>query len=232
MKVGDKVWVLCEVKQALPDGFQVKGCSGGISFWVLADYCRPVEHESNSPKILDSSSHAAGDWRPSKDEIEYAKDRCGVPASDTLAPSPCMDGVDADQFIEGIIKARGRTADLQVGDAVRFVSPGHKRHGTEGILKSIHHGPRNAYRFDSNCGQFHRYCTITELERIIKRHRTPTPADLRDGPIECEYRDDEDEQWRSGLLVYILNGSRPFLCTDKEEQLSGQWDQCRIEVGE
>ena len=65
-----------------------------------------------------------------------------------------------------------------------------------------------------------------------KRYREPTQADLRDGPIQCEYRDDCDEQWRSGLVVYILNGSMPFLCTDKEEQLSGQWEQCRIEVAE
>jgi hypothetical protein len=56
MKIGDKVWVLCEVKQALPDGFQVKGRSGGVPFWVLADYCRPVEPESNCPEIPDSSS--------------------------------------------------------------------------------------------------------------------------------------------------------------------------------
>ena len=63
-----------------------------------------------------------------------------------------------------------------------------------------------------------------------KRYREPTLADLKDGPIECEYRDDDDEQWRSGFLVYILNGSMPFLCTDKE--LSGQWPQCRIEVTE
>jgi hypothetical protein len=46
MKVGDKVWVLCEVKQALPDGFQVKGCSGGVPFWALAEDCRPVEPEA------------------------------------------------------------------------------------------------------------------------------------------------------------------------------------------
>jgi hypothetical protein len=57
---------------------------------------------------------------------------------------------------------------LQVGDAVRFVSPGHKRHGTEGVLKSIHHGPKSAYLFVSDCGQFHRYCTIAELERYEK----------------------------------------------------------------
>jgi hypothetical protein len=118
-KVGDKVWVQCEVKQALPDGFQVKGCSGGIPFWVLADYCRPVE-PSNSPKILDSSSDPAGDWQPSKNEIEYAKDRCGVPASDPLTPSPCMDGVDVDQFVDGIMEARGRTSDP--------INPSHYKH--------------------------------------------------------------------------------------------------------
>jgi hypothetical protein len=121
---------------------------------------------------------------------------------------------------------------IKVGDAVRWVYPGHKRHGTEGVLKSIHHGPTNAYRFDSNCGQFHRYCTASELELITKRYRTPTPADLADGPIGCEYRDDDDEQWRSGFLVHILNGDIPFICVNKEQELSGQWDHCRIEVGE
>ena len=63
-----------------------------------------------------------------------------------------------------------------------------------------------------------------------KRYREPTPDDLANGPIECEYRDDCDEQWRSGFLVYILNGVMPFLCTDKEKLLCGQWEQCRIEV--
>jgi hypothetical protein len=55
---------------------------------------------------------------------------------------------------------------LAVGDAVRFVLPGHKRHGAEGVLKSIHYGPKNAYLFVSDCGQFHRYCTIEELKRV------------------------------------------------------------------
>jgi hypothetical protein len=110
----------------------------------------------------------SGGWEPTKDEIEYAKDRCGAPASDPLAPSPCMEGVDVDQFIEGVMDARGRTSGLQVGDAVRFVLPRHERHGTKGVLKSIHHGPKNAYLFVSNCGQFHRYCTIAELEHYDK----------------------------------------------------------------
>ena len=71
-----------------------------------------------------------------------------------------------------------------------------------------------------------------KIEPPPKRYRDPTQADLRDGPIACEYRDNDDEQWRSGLVVYILNGSMPFLCTDKSEQFSGQWEQCRIEVAE
>ena len=65
-----------------------------------------------------------------------------------------------------------------------------------------------------------------------KQYRDPTQADLANGPIKCEYRDNDDEQWRSGLVVHILGGSMPFLCKVKEDQLSGQWAQCRIEVAE
>ena len=65
-----------------------------------------------------------------------------------------------------------------------------------------------------------------------KRYRDPTLADLKNGPIDCEYRDNEGERWRSGLLVHILSGSMRFLCTDKEELLCGQWAQCQIEVAE
>jgi hypothetical protein len=174
----------------------------------------------------------SGGWAPAKDEIEYAVDRCGVPASDLLAPSPCMDGVDVDQFIEGIMETRGRNSDLlTVGDAVRFVLPGHKRHGTEGAITSIGYSG-SKYRFDSNCGQFHRWCAIAELERIIKRYRTPTLADLASGSIACEYRDCDEEHWQKGFLVHILNGVMPFLCVNEEQELSGQWDECRIEVGE
>lgn len=72
---------------------------------------------------------------------------------------------------------------------------------------------------------------ISEIEPP-RRYREPTLADLANGPIECEYRGDDGEQWRSGLLVYILKGVMPFLCTDKEELLCGQWEQCRIEVQE
>jgi hypothetical protein len=38
-----------------------------------------------------------------------------------LAPSPCMDGVDVDQFVEGIMEARGRASDP--------INPSHYKQG-------------------------------------------------------------------------------------------------------
>jgi hypothetical protein len=63
-------------------------------------------------------------------------------------------------------------------------------------------------------------------------YREPTLADLANGPIACEYRDDDDEQWRSGFLVYVLDGVQPFLGVKKERRLAYRWDQCQIEVSE
>ena len=85
-KVGDSAWVLCEVTGFDRRTGQVKvsGPYGG-SFWTMASECRPVE-PSNNPKILDGSS-------------------------DPLAPSPCMNGVNVDQFIQGVMEARGRNSD-------------------------------------------------------------------------------------------------------------------------
>jgi hypothetical protein len=56
VKVGDKVWVLCEVTGFDRRTGQVKvsGPYGG-NFWTMASECRPVEPASSS-EILDSSS--------------------------------------------------------------------------------------------------------------------------------------------------------------------------------
>ena len=78
-----------------------------------------------------------------------------LPASDCRPVEPCNPPEIPD----------GSSDPLQVGDAVRFVLPGHDRHGTEGVILSIVRGPNREYHFGSNCGQFHRYCTIAELTR-------------------------------------------------------------------
>ena len=63
-KVGNRVWVLCEVKDKADGTVQVEGAKGA-TWWMYADHCRPDEPpaikdclttEPNSPKILDGSS--------------------------------------------------------------------------------------------------------------------------------------------------------------------------------
>jgi hypothetical protein len=63
----------------------------------------PVE-PSNSPEIPDSSN-------------------------DPLAPSPCMDGVNVDRFVDGVMEARGRTNDP--------VNPSHYKQGGIECIEAI-----------------------------------------------------------------------------------------------
>jgi hypothetical protein len=246
VKAGDKVWVEARIENVRGERVQIM-LGSDRTLWLSASDCRPVE-PLNCSEIPNSSSEPikVGDavvivershkWRGVRGRIvsvsesneyplEFISD-CGKRLgyfrtssmrkknnADPVAPSPCIDGI-------------------KVGDAVRFVLPGHDRHKAEGIIFSIVKGPNREYHFQSNCGQFHRYCTAEELERIIKRYRTPTLADLANGPIACEYRDSDEEHWRRGFLVHVLNGAIPFLCVNEQQELSGQWDQCRIEVGE
>jgi hypothetical protein len=103
-----------------------------------------------------------------------------------------MDGVDVDQFVEGVMDARGRTSDpLQVGDAVRFVWPGHKWHRTEGTIISTMGDPNifvdikeYPYRFKSDCGAFERWCSVNQLERIDQADPI-NPGHYKQGGIEC-----------------------------------------------
>ena len=109
----------------------------------------------------------SGGWQPTKDEAEYAMDCCGVPASDPLAPSPCMDGVDVDQVVEGIMEARGRTSDLlTVGDSVVVVERSHKWRGVRGKVVSISESNEYPLEFISDCGKRLGYFRLSSLKRI------------------------------------------------------------------
>jgi hypothetical protein len=46
-----------------------------------------------------------------------------------LAPSPCMDGVDVDRFVDGIMAARGRTSDP--------INPSHYKQGGIECIEAI-----------------------------------------------------------------------------------------------
>jgi hypothetical protein len=80
---------------------------------------------------------------------------------------------------------------LQVGDAVRFVWPGHKWHRTEGTIVSAMGDPNISadikeypYRFRSDCGAFERWCSVDQLERI-NRADPINPSHYKQGGIEC-----------------------------------------------
>ena len=63
-----------------------------------------------------------------------------------------------------------------------------------------------------------------------KRYRDPTQADLKNGPIACEYRQSNTANWGAGILTCVSDGGYPFLIRNGEEYR--QYAQCRIEVGE
>jgi hypothetical protein len=102
-----------------------------------------------------------------KDSLTTESNHPEIPdsSSDPLAPSPCMDG-------------------FQVGDAVRFVLPGHKHHGTEGTIVLIEESSERRYSFESNCGHIKGLCAIAELERIDQADPI-NPSHYKQGGIEC-----------------------------------------------
>jgi hypothetical protein len=68
----------------------------------------------------------------------------------------------------------------------------------------------------------------TEPGSVPRQYREPVQADLSNGPIECEYRESEESDWRTGLLSEVAVGEYRFLILDGED--SGYWEECRIET--
>ena len=69
-----------------------------------------------------------------------------------------------------------------------------------------------------------------------RRYRDPTLEDLRDGPIECEVRDTDNQNWTRAMLhdIDITNHARPCRFWAKKLTLNAglYYAQCRIEVAE
>jgi hypothetical protein len=230
----------------------------------------------------------SGGWEPTKDEIEYAKDRCGVPASEPINPSESPNSSSK----PWVPKIGERVRLIETGDIYEIGSysetyaqysmqgwpgscvnlediepvncPEIPDSSSEPTPKPSKTQPPSDYRMLGSAKDEPRqasdlYWSLSaknwipiKLKQVEyanrddwvacrkievtspspKRYREPTLADLTNGPIACEYRDCDDEHWRGGFLVHILNGAIPFLCVDEQWKLSGQWEQCRIEVTE
>ena len=100
------------------------------------------------------------------------------------------------------------------------------------VDRELKEKPRDGVTYILKDGTFTLRACLSRLAPIEppKRfYRDPTLEDLKNGPIECEYRNSKSEHWQSGLLVHILDSVHPFLCVSKAEQLSNQWRQCRIQ---
>ena len=152
VKVGDKVWVLCEVVMVYKDQDfpYVDVEHDGTVFQAIKKQCRPVEPQAKQPtqgqKLAEQALKGIWAANDSVNGLPVIKESLTTESNSSEIPNSSSE-------------------PLAVGDAVRFVSPRDNRHGTEGIILSIVRGPNRQYRFESNCGQFHRYCTEEELKR-------------------------------------------------------------------
>lgn len=188
-KVGNKVWAKATIKH-------IDGESLRLTFyddwtlWLLASDCRPVE-PVNSPKILDSSIEpmrdAFEDWIAPKydwDQSYFSRNenryfdseveliwqayQSGVSYQPIpLPPSPCMDGVNVDDFVDGIMEARGKTEGFQVGDAVRIKHDKDERLPL--VIRSLQSSGSDNTPIAlcvSECGKRVRWSAFEEMERI------------------------------------------------------------------
>ena len=67
----------------------------------------------------------------------------------------------------------------------------------------------------------------------LRFYREPTQADLANGPVCCEVRDWDSEQWKARQLIQVHEfGPFRFLCKNESCDNPLNWNQCRIEVTE
>ena len=277
VKVGDKVWVLCEVLEPEHRGC-VKCANHNYVLHPYVDEIRPVE-PANHPEIPDSSiegmreafeadliqrhgwnqsyfgrnenryfdssvemtwqayqagakhSDSSGGWEPTKDEIEYATDRCGVPASDPINPGHYKHlPAEAINIIEAAIaKAPSNQYAFLQGQVIKYLLRCWSKKGIEDLRKAKWYLDRLVSGFDDLLAEV----SGANDGPTRKRYRTPILADLANGPIFCESRDHENHDWKTRMLADILDGpGYPFLCLNAGANNALRYAQCRIEVGE
>jgi hypothetical protein len=148
VKVGDRVWVLCEIREALPDGFQVKGCSGGAPFWALAEDCRPVEPEAKEPtrgqklaertmKAIWAANNAVNGTPAIKEPLATKSNSPEIPdsSSDPINPSHYKQG--GIECIEAMkVALGGGFFGYLRGNAIKYLWRYDKKNGVEDLKKA------------------------------------------------------------------------------------------------
>lgn len=155
----------------------------------------------------------SGGWHPTKDEIEYALDRCGVPASDPI-----------------------NSANKQPPKGYRMLGPAKDEpRRSDDLCWSMSDQDWvqiDRCVFQANRDNWAACRKIKVTSPLLKRYREPTLADLANGPIFCESRDHESHDWKTRVLTDIVEGpGYLFLCLSAIGANNAlRYAQCRIEV--
>lgn len=169
-KVGDRVWVLCEVAVVYKDRADLymdirHDCA---VFEAKASDCRPVEP-------------AAKESTPAQKLAERTMKAIWA-ANDSVNGTPVIkECLTTESNSPEIPDSSSKL--LRVGDAVRFVWPGHKHHRAKGVVKSITKED-GEYLFESDCGQFGGWFSSDQIERLNQVDPI-NPSHYKQGGIEC-----------------------------------------------
>ena len=102
------------------------------------------------------------------------------------------------------------------------------------VDRELKEKPRDGVTYILKDGTFTLRACVSRLAPCDEtKYREPTQADLANGPIKCEVRDRDSEDWQKRWLVFVSKYGLPFRTINRDDRdRSGEWNQCRIEVAE
>jgi hypothetical protein len=170
------------------------------------DHCRPVE-PANCPEIPDSSS----------DPIN--------PSHYKHLPAEAIDIIEA-----AIAKAPSNQYAFLQGQVIKYLLRCWSKKGIEDLRKAKWYLDRLVGEFDDLLAE----ASGANDGPKRKRYRTPTLADLANGPIACECIGTQLDKWQPQILLEILSeAGYPYRAScPKNQHKITRWSQCRIEAGE
>lgn len=107
----------------------------------------------------------------------------------------------------------------------------------EAVKRGVDHGERWVFyrlmKVDEQAGTLADATVANETpSETTKRYRDPTPEDLANGPIECEVRDVDTQDWAKAKLSSIDDSARLRFGGKTVIGIQLWWNQCRIEVSQ